>query len=78
MVFKKHNEVLRVEGTDTPYFGIWAKDSVPFVCIEPWYGVSSSGDHDQNFETKRGVQVLPMGESFEMQFSVELMSLEKN
>jgi galactose mutarotase-like enzyme len=77
LVFKKQNEVLRVNGTNTPFCGIWAKDSMPFVCIEPWFGVSDSGDHDQDFETKNGIQLLPMGESFEMQFSVELMSLKK-
>jgi galactose mutarotase-like enzyme len=78
LVFKKQNEVLRLEGTNTPFLGIWAKDSVPFLCIEPWYGVSDSYDHDQNFEAKNGIQMLPMGESFEFQFSIELRSIKED
>ena len=66
------NETIRIHGSHTPYFGIWGKDSIPFICLEPWYGVSDDAHHDQNLETKEGIQVLAMGAEFKFTYSVEL------
>jgi galactose mutarotase-like enzyme len=74
LVDHKRHEVIRVNGTNTPYLGIWAKDSVPFICIEPWFGVSDDADHDKNLETKKGIQTLAMGKTFNFSFSIELMT----
>jgi galactose mutarotase-like enzyme len=70
---KKH-ETIRVHGTNTPYLGIWAKDHVPFICIEPWYGVSDEVGHDQKLETKKGIQTLAAGGTFKFQYSIEIMT----
>jgi galactose mutarotase-like enzyme len=75
LVDQKRHEVIRVNGTNTPFLGIWAKDSVPFICIEPWYGVSDDADHDNNLETKKGIQTLAMGRSFQFSYSIELMTM---
>ncbi|MFA6238823.1 MAG: aldose 1-epimerase family protein [Bacteriovorax sp.] len=70
---KKH-EGIRINGTNTPYLGIWAKDSIPFICIEPWFGVSDDADHDQNLKAKKGIRTLAMGKSFDFSYSLELMA----
>ena len=74
LVDQKRHEIIRVNCTGAPFLGIWGKDSVPFVCIEPWYGVSDSVDHDQKLESKNGIQSLPMGETFHFNYSIELTS----
>ncbi len=66
----KTREVIRVSGTNTPYLGIWGKDSVPFICIEPWYGICDSADHDGNFESKNGIQTLAESSTFRFSFSI--------
>ncbi|MDO9183196.1 MAG: aldose 1-epimerase family protein [Bacteriovorax sp.] len=74
LIETKKNEIIRINGTNTPFLGIWGKESVPFICIEPWYGVSDDAEHDQNLETKNGIQMLPMGESFVFSYSIELIA----
>ncbi|MBP9682017.1 MAG: aldose 1-epimerase family protein [Bacteriovorax sp.] len=66
------NETIRLHGSHTPYFGVWAKDSIPFICLEPWYGVSDDALHDQNIESKEGIQTLAMGAEFKFSYSIEL------
>jgi galactose mutarotase-like enzyme len=74
LVDLRRHETIRVKGTNTPYMGIWAKESVPFVCIEPWYGVSDSEGHNLELVAKNGIQTLPMGKTFEFSYSIELVS----
>lgn len=76
LVNRANDEVIRVSGTDTPFLGIWAKDLAPFICIEPWYGVSDDSNHDQNLKTKNGIQTLEMGKSFSFSYSIETRFLE--
>jgi galactose mutarotase-like enzyme len=71
----KTHEVIRVSA-DTPYWGIWAKDNVPFVCIEPWHGIADSAGHDKNFENKEGVVVLAQGKTFEFSYQVEIFKTD--
>lgn len=74
LINKKRIETIRVHGTNTPYLGVWGKGSVPFVCIEPWYGVSDDIDHDQNLETKTGIQVLSPGGTFRFSYAIEILT----
>lgn len=74
LVDMKRHETIRVHGTNTPYLGLWGKASVPFVCIEPWYGVSDDIDHDQNIETKKGIQLLSPGGTFRYSYAIEILT----
>lgn len=70
----KRNEIVRVH-SNAPFTGLWGKGDVPFICIEPWYGVSDSADHDKNFEVKNGIITLPAGEIFGFSYSIEMLHL---
>lgn len=72
LIDTKRHESIRINGTNTPYLGLWAKDSIPFICIEPWQGVSDDKEHDQNLLTKKGIQMLKENEQFQFSYSVEL------
>lgn len=76
LVDTKRKEVIRVQA-NTPYWGIWAKGDVPFVCLEPWHGVSDSADTDKNIETKNGIITLGEGEVFGFSYSIEMKQLEE-
>jgi len=73
LVNKRRHETIRVTGTNTPFLGIWGKESVPFICIEPWYGVADSVGTDQRLENKVGVQVLAEGNTFKFSYAIEML-----
>jgi galactose mutarotase-like enzyme len=45
-----------------PYLGIWATKNADFVCIEPWCGIADSVSHDQQLQTKEGIESLLQNE----------------
>lgn len=57
---------------NAPFLGIWAKPGASYVCIEPWFGVNDSYTRKSDIREKRGIEVLPVGESFEYTFTVKV------
>lgn len=55
-----------------PYFGIWAKPSANFVCLEPWLGIADSVDANQNFENKEGIVRLSANSNFKAGYSIRI------
>ncbi len=48
---------------DLPQLGIWAKPNGPFICIEPWHGLTSPADPDEPLDRRTGAIVLAPGEA---------------
>ncbi|MGI5893554.1 MAG: aldose 1-epimerase family protein [Candidatus Merdivicinus sp.] len=63
---------LTLEYPDFGYCAIWTTPGAPYVCIEPWQGLSTCSDEDDQFISKRGVKCLNPGEAEEyiLRFSV--------
>ena len=76
LINKKTKEIIRISAV-TPFFGIWGKGDVPFVCLEPWQGVSDEVTHDKNFTDKIGIISLEIGKTFEFSYSIEIMKRAK-
>jgi len=55
---------------NTPYLGIWAKPGAPYVCLEPWFGVDDTPDHNGELTEKRGVQRLSPGDSLMLTYKI--------
>jgi galactose mutarotase-like enzyme len=72
LVNTKWKETIRVH-SKVPYWGIWGKSEVPFVCLEPWNGIADTLNHQKDFEEKEGIIRLPQGESFEFNYVIELI-----
>lgn len=53
-----------------PYFGIWAAKGAPFVCLEPWCGVTDVANTTQMLTEKEGINTLANGAAFERTWSV--------
>ena len=54
-----------------PQLGIWSpKGDVPFVCIEPWYGIMPLADSPQELEKKEGCLSLEPGGKFVAEYRV--------
>ena len=57
--------VLRLGFVGFPYLAVWTnKESVPFVCIEPWHGLPDGQVPSPSLEEKAGMVLLPPGEEF--------------
>ncbi|MFK7900551.1 MAG: aldose 1-epimerase family protein [Cyclobacteriaceae bacterium] len=66
-------EYLSLHFQGFPSLGIWSKNSSsPFVCIEPWYGISDYHNHDQQLINKKGIISLEAGKVFDCQYAVEV------
>jgi len=56
-----------------PALGIWSpKGDVPFVCIEPWYGIMPLANSDPALERKAGCLKLAPGERFSAEYSIAI------
>jgi galactose mutarotase-like enzyme len=66
----KHNHGLVVDFTGFPYLGIWAAKDAPFICIEPWCGITDSIHHNQQLEQKEGIIALKAGGAWQRTWSV--------
>jgi galactose mutarotase-like enzyme len=64
---------LKVAFPNTPYFGIWTKPGAPFVCLEPWHGISDPEGFAGDLFAKPGIFVLAPGASQAIEMSVTLL-----
>ena len=70
---KKGEHYISMYFDGSPYFGIWTKpDEAPFICLEPWYGVSDLKNADKNFANKLGIQRLEKGKTFICNYEIEV------
>lgn len=54
-----------------PYFGIWTKpNNTKFICLEPWYGITDTSSHNQQFINKKGIIKLNPYSMFECDYSI--------
>lgn len=72
LLYKGGQYGVQVDFSDFPYMGIWTKsEGAPFVCIEPWYGVTD-GLKQTTFEEKEGLCRLAIGEKFSTQYTITI------
>jgi galactose mutarotase-like enzyme len=64
---------LRVSFADAPYLGVWTKPGAPFICIEPWHGITDPQGFTGDFKDKPGVFVLAAGESLSTTMGIALL-----
>jgi galactose mutarotase-like enzyme len=65
---------LRLQFPDTPYLGVWTKPGAPFICIEPWHGMSDPVGFTGDFAAKPGVFIVPPGARRDLTMQVTLTS----
>ncbi len=71
---KNSNMSVRIQIKNFPYLGIWttSKSNMPFICIEPWYGISDAINTNGNFKNKKGIQMLDTAKKFKMKYFIEI------
>jgi galactose mutarotase-like enzyme len=64
---------LRIGLPDASYLGVWTKPGAPFICIEPWRGITDPEGFAGDLMQKPGVQVLKAGEACFAQMDITLL-----
>lgn len=64
---------IRVSFPQVPYLGLWCKPGpiLPYVCIEPWYGVDDATNATASILEKEGINILEPGQEFSMDLTIE-------
>ena len=60
----KNSKELSVEYKGFPYVAFWSKSKAPFMCIEPWFGISDFENTNGKLKDKNGIQKLGENEKF--------------
>ena len=68
-----HTLGVELSFADFNYLGIWAKPNAPFVCIEPWLGISDSVNTTKDFTQKEGIQRLEAGNHQTYTYSIRFL-----
>ena len=55
---------------DFTHFGIWTVQNAPFICLEPWFGMADSQNHNQHIEDKEGMIALQPQQVFAKSWKV--------
>lgn len=61
---RKTGRALRVDFPDARYFLLWHKPNSPYICLEPWNGISDAVDADGELCHKEGITSLAANEEF--------------
>ena len=64
---------IKISFPDAPCLGIWSKPSAPFVCIEPWHGVTDPEGFSGDFTDKPGIFILTPGASLSARMDITLL-----
>jgi galactose mutarotase-like enzyme len=68
-----HGPRLKIDFPDTACLGVWTKPGAPFICIEPWHGITDPEGFSGDFKDKPGVFVVKGGESFCARMDITLL-----
>lgn len=70
---RETGRALKVTFKGFPYLLLWTKPNAPYICIEPWCGISDRDGSDQNFKAKQGIECILPQETFTRIHSVEIL-----
>ncbi len=72
LVQKDYTIKMGIEGY--PYFALWTcDDTAPYICLEPWYGLSDMEKSDVAFKDREGMMSLKPNEIFKTSYYIELI-----
>lgn len=73
---KNADTIISMSIPNVPFLGLWKKPECDFICIEPWYGITSkSADKIERLEDKEGMICLEVNESFSTEYQLQAMYL---
>lgn len=72
----RHKETgrgVQVDFEGFPYLLFWTKVDAPYLCIEPWCGITDTPDTDGDITKKEGINRVESGETFHRVHTITLL-----
>lgn len=69
----KTNKGVAVTAYNADYAGLWSAKDAPFVCLEPWWGITDSINSDGNIEDKMGIHKLVPQDTFTVRYDITIL-----
>ncbi len=63
---------VKVNISEFPYLGLWAKPGAPYVCIEPWAGIPDAPTGYTDISLKKGIVSLAPKAVWEKKFDIQI------
>lgn len=73
---RNNERAVQVSFPDRDYFLLWTKPGAPYICLEPWSGISDSIGCDQNLKTKEGILSVAPGETYVSTHWIDILTPE--
>lgn len=70
---RKTGESVMITFEGFPYLLLWTRPGAPYICVEPWCGITDREGADQNIETKQGIECILPSQAFERTHSIEIL-----
>jgi len=68
----ERNAQIEVRFPDATFLGLWTRPGAPFICIEPWQGVTDPAGFTEDFTQKPGVFTVAPGASHSLNVGITL------
>ena len=72
---RKTGKTVKVTFKGFPYLLIWTVPGAPFICVEPWCGITDRSDTNMDFKTKEGIECLPPNSVFKRIHTLEILEV---
>lgn len=76
VTLKDEEKSVSINCESFPYIGLWSSvnegKNAPFVCLEPWHGITDFYNHNKQLEDKVGMNKLIKGASFKASYEIIL------
>lgn len=63
---------VKLSYTKMPYLGVWQTSDAPYLCIEPWHGISDEDNYSGDFIKKEMMIELPVNKKYNCQLKISL------
>ncbi len=73
LVNKTTGQKINVQFEGFPYMLVWTVPGAPYVCIEPWCGITDNVNTNKNFAEKEGIEKIEKGDAFYRLHSFEII-----
>ena len=70
---RNNNKKIKVTFKDFPYLLLWTVPDAPYICIEPWCGITDREGTTRDIKTKEGIIALKSGELLVRDHSFEIL-----
>lgn len=67
----KSTRKVEMDFSGFPFIAFWSKPKAPFVCLEPWYGITDFENSTGKLENKKGILKLDRNSEFSAKFTIK-------